>query len=193
MTDSQFRPADDARPAASESEAELSRRVFHQLSLAALSGLMAGSLVGCSGEDEGGGAAGTHSATDSGTTSGGAAGGGSELATTAGDVEPFDWTTAEKHVCRGLNTCMNKGASGENACAGQGTCASPEAHHACGSMNECKGLGGCGEHPGENDCKGKGGCHVPLHEGPMWDAARERFEEAMTAKGLEFGDAPPAM
>lgn len=96
----------------------------------------------------------------------------------------------EPHVCKGLNTCKNKGKSGKNACAGQGTChTAPE--NSCGGMNTCAGLGGCGATPGENACKGKGKCHVPL-EAKAWAKARKRFEEeAAKAKPvIKVGPAP---
>lgn len=97
-------------------------------------------------------------------------------------------TDAEAHLCRGLNTCKGKGAGGENACAGQGDCATV-AHHTCGSKNTCKNLGGCGEDAGANACKGKGGCHVPLMKS-AWETVRKRFESKMKEEGKEFGEAP---
>jgi hypothetical protein len=83
---------------------------------------------------------------------------------------------AEKHVCKGHNSCKGKGgcASGDNGCAGQnsckgkGGCASAEAKHSCKGQNSCKGMGGCksGDNgcAGKNSCKGKGGCGVPVKE-----------------------------
>lgn len=94
----------------------------------------------------------------------------------------------EKHVCRGLNTCKGKGASGKNDCAGMGTCALAKAH-TCGGDNECRGQGGCGAKPGENECKGKGSCHVPL-DAKAWPKARKCFEELMTADKKKVGPAP---
>ncbi len=149
---------------------DLNRRNFHQMALAAFGGLMAGSLAGC------------PKATESGSTpASGDAG-----ATPAGD-EQVSLLLTEPHVCRGLNTCKNLGASKDNACAGQGTCATVAAH-ACGTQNECKGQGGCGAKPGENDCKGQGLCHVPLEH--AWESGRKNFEAAMKAAGKEFGPAP---
>ena len=95
---------------------------------------------------------------------------------------------SDPHVCRGLNTCKNKGASKMNACAGQGTCATAKAH-SCHAENECRGQGGCGSAPGENSCKGKGACSVPMHAG-AWKKARKRFEELMTKEGKQFSPAP---
>src|SRR5690348_9718796 len=82
----------------------------------------------------------------------------------------------EPHICRGLNTCKNKGKGGKNACAGQGNCATAKGH-TCSGDNECRGLGGCGKTPGENACKGKGECAVPLGD-KAWARARKRFEAA---------------
>ena len=93
----------------------------------------------------------------------------------------------EPHVCRGLNTCRNRGATGKNSCAGQGLCATARAH-VCAALNECKGQGGCGERPGENACKGRGSCAVPLVN-RVWPKARTRFEKLM--KKGDVGRAPP--
>ena len=94
---------------------------------------------------------------------------------------------SDKHVCRGLNTCKNKG-NGKNDCAGMGACATAKAH-TCKGENECRGQGGCGEKPGENECKTKGGCAVPLSD-KAWVKARKRFEELAKAEKIKFGDAP---
>jgi uncharacterized membrane protein YphA (DoxX/SURF4 family) len=116
-------------------------------------------------------------------------------------VETTDTSTAalprllqDPHVCRGINTCVNKGKMGTtNTCAGQGHCATAAAHD-CQGMNDCKGQGGCAgaePHPGENECKGQGGCAVPLDPTKVWPRARKRFEELMTKAGKKFGNAPP--
>jgi hypothetical protein len=98
----------------------------------------------------------------------------------------------EPHVCRGLNTCKNKGGCGEtkgkNVCAGQGGCATAMKHD-CKGDNTCKGQGGCGENPGENTCKGHGGCAVPLSD-DAWTKARAHFEAAMKKAGKSVGPAP---
>lgn len=96
---------------------------------------------------------------------------------------------AELHICRGMNKCKGQGKGGENACAGQGACATVK-DHSCAGENECKGQGGCGNEPGFNECKGKGGCHVPL-SGAMWDGARKVFEDKMKAANKPVGVAPP--
>lgn len=149
----------------------LNRRNFHQLALAAFSGVVAGSLSGCPASKEpvapAGGAGSTPEAT-----------------------ETVSIWLQEPHVCRGLNSCKNLGATKDNECAGQGNCATVAAH-ACGGQNECKGQGGCGANPGENSCKTKGLCGVPLEH--AWDSARRNFETAMTAAGKEFGAAPAAL
>lgn len=105
------------------------------------------------------------------------------------DEEKKNPLLVEPHVCRGLNTCKEKGAGKKNACAGQGTCATAKAHD-CKGQNACKGQGGCGEHPGENQCKGMGGCEVPLKDDKVWKKTRKRFEELMKKEGKKFGPAP---
>ena len=95
---------------------------------------------------------------------------------------------SDKHVCRGLNTCKNKGKGGKNACAGQGECATAKAH-TCAKDNDCRGQGGCGAKPGENECKGKGECAVPLSN-KAWAKARKRFEALMKEEGKKVGPAP---
>ena len=96
----------------------------------------------------------------------------------------------EKHTCRGLNTCKGKGKGGDNACAGQGKCATADAH-SCHASNACKGQGGCGEHAGQNACKGQGECAVPLKEA-TWKKVRRNFEAAMKKAGKTVGEAPKA-
>ena len=111
---------------------DLGRRDFHRLSLAAVSGVLAGSLFsGCKSD---------------------------EKSSTASGENPM---LSEPHVCRGLNTCKAKGAGGSNQCAGMGACATAKAH-ACAGANECRGQGGCNGTAGMNECKGHGGCNVPL-------------------------------
>ena len=167
---------------------DMNRRDFTRLTAAAFGGVVAGSMVGCG-----------QPSTDAPTTAGGGAeeaqpAGGEENATAEtapaeGETETVSLMLVEPHVCRGLNTCMNKGASGENACAGQGTCATAAAH-SCAGHNECKGQGGCGGEHGTNACKGMGGCGVPLEHG--WEEVRAKFEAAMKAAGKEVGAAPAA-
>jgi hypothetical protein len=93
----------------------------------------------------------------------------------------------EPHICRGLNTCKGKGK--DNACAGQGNCATVEAH-SCKGENDCRGQGGCAPKPGENACKGMGGCEVPVTKDETWKKARKRFEEVMAKEGKKVGPAP---
>ena len=174
---------------------EMNRRDFTRLTAAAFGGVVAGSMVGCG-----------ETATDSAPPAGGdaAPADGGDAAPADGDSEGSGTTDAsttedgteqvsllleEPHVCRGLNSCMNKGASGENACAGQGSCATAAAH-SCTGQNECKGQGGCGGEHGTNACKGMGGCGVPLEHG--WEGVREKFEAAMKEAGKEVGAAPAA-
>jgi len=94
----------------------------------------------------------------------------------------------EPHVCRGINMCKGLGATKDNACAGQGACATAKAH-TCHYANECRGQGGCGAKPGENECKGKGECGVPMAS-KTWKKARARFEELMAKEGKKVGPAP---
>ncbi len=96
----------------------------------------------------------------------------------------------EPHVCRGINMCKGLGATKDNACAGQGACATAKAH-GCHADNECRGQGGCGAKPGENNCKGMGECGVPM-QGKTWKRARARFEELMAKEGKKVGPAPAA-
>jgi hypothetical protein len=139
----------------------IDRRDFHKLTTAALGGLAAGSLLGCN-KPQGG----------------------------AGGPAPPDATVAnaEVHLCRGLNECKGQGKGGDNACRGQGNCATAK-EHTCGGENECKGLGGCGEKVGANECKGHGGCQVPLME-EAWKTLRGRKEAEWTEKKLDSGPAP---
>jgi hypothetical protein len=150
----------------------LDRRALNRLAFAALGGLAAGAVVGC---------------------------GGNTPTTAPDDKDKKDKKDKEAdalprllqdpHVCRGINTCKNKGKKDTtNECAGQAHCATVKAHD-CNGMNACKGEGGCGEHPGENECKGKGSCEVPL-SAKTWPKARKRFEELMTKAGKKFEKAP---
>jgi hypothetical protein len=150
----------------------LNRRDVNRLALAALGGLVTGTLAGCGGNP---------------TTQGKEP---ADAAKGTGAGEKLSRLLQDPHVCRGINTCKNKGKSGTtNECAGQAHCATVPAHD-CNGMNDCKGQGGCGEHPGENECKGKGGCEVPLSD-KTWPKARKRYEELMARAGKQFGDAPP--
>ena len=95
---------------------------------------------------------------------------------------------SEIHLCRGLNECKGQGKGGDNACRGQGECATAK-EASCGGNNECKGLGGCGDTVGANECKGQGGCHIPLMEG-AWTKLRTKKEAEWKGKNLEFSAAP---
>ena len=174
---------------------DLTRRDFNRLSMAAFGGVVAGTFAGCANEgtDDAAPSApdpvlGDPADAGSGTTDAGDGGDGGDG---AGD-ETASLLLGEKHVCRGLNMCKGAGAGGENACAGQGACATL-AGQECGTQNACKGQGGCGEKPGENACKGMGKCHVPLKE-HAWSKARANFETAMKAADPDkaVGDAPAA-
>jgi hypothetical protein len=161
----------------------LSRRDFHKLTAAAVGGILAGTTLGC-GTDE--------KAKSTKSPAGANAKHGTDEKDSAtksdGEVAANDWL-GDKHVCRGLNACKNKGASGMNECAGRGTCASFQ--HMCGGSNDCKFQGGCGTDAGRNSCKQQGKCHVPLME-DAWKDARAAFVDAMKKAGKPVGDAPPA-
>lgn len=152
----------------------MDRRDFHKLTVASLGGMIAGTSLGCR---SGTPPSPATTAQTEGTTMGAAA---------LSDVEML--AIDEPHTCRGLNSCKNLGRSKENACAGQGTCASI-ADSTCGGNNKCKGQGGCGELPGMNSCEGKGGCHIPLMD-DAWTKVRATFETAMKKSGKSFGPAP---
>ena len=125
---------------------DMNRRDFTRWTAAAFGGVVAGSMAGCSAEPapdtapaggEGAAPEGSETATEP---------EGSGAASTAEGEVTYDvaYLMEEPHVCRGLNTCQGKGAGGENACAGQGACATAN-EHTCHYHNECKGQGGCGE------------------------------------------------
>ena len=150
-------------------ERPFDRRDFHKLTSAAIGGLAAGAILGCSGGGGGGPKDGAGPAPSTG-------GGAGTLA------------AAELHLCRGLNECKGQGKDKQNSCRGQGVCATAK-EHSCGGQNDCKGLGGCGNDVGANECKGKGGCHVPLME-DAWKTLREKKETEWKEKKLEAGAAP---
>jgi hypothetical protein len=140
----------------------MDRREFHKLAAAAVSGLVAGASL---------------------------------AATATADEKPKKkdpnkpLLLQEPHICRGLNpTCKGEHKGKKNDCAGQAY--GPTAkEHVCETHNDCAGLGGCGEHPGENRCKGMGECAVPLKDA-AWAKARRNFEAAMTKVGKTFGNVP---
>jgi hypothetical protein len=165
---------------------EMNRRDFTRWTAAAFGGVVAGSMAGCAGESDTqtpAPAAGEGAAAP--TDEGHMPGEGNAAAEGTHDVA---YLIEEPHVCRGLNTCEGKGAGGDNACAGQGTCHTAN-KHSCHYDNECKGQGGCGANPGQNACKGKGECAVPLSK-PAWESARAAFEKAMMGAGKQVGAAP---
>ena len=143
-------------------KSELNRRDFQRLTAAAFGGLLAAAAM-----DRSGFAADAAPAKDK-------------------NKNPM---LGEPHVCRGINMCKGLGASKDNACAGQGVCATAKAH-SCHADNDCRGQGGCGAKPGENNCKGMGECGVPM-SAKTWTKARARFEELMAKEGKKVGPAPP--
>ena len=158
---------------------DLNRRDFSKLTAAAFGGLLTGTVAGCGDKPA---PAPAPSPAASSTPADGDGASDTELAA--------NFLTGEKHACRGLNMCKNMDKDGENACAGQGDCATIE-EHACNGQNACKGQGGCGKTAGINECSGKGGCNIPMHTGP-WERARAEFEKQAKAKGKTAGKAPPA-
>ncbi len=136
-------------------ERTLSRRDLEKMVLAAAAGLLAGVIGGCESKPVDKPAA--------------KAGGPEGQAADDGAARLLE----DPHVCRGINTCSNKGKTGtENKCAGQAHCATVVSHD-CNGLNDCKGQGGCGEHPGENACKGQRTMHsVPLSD-KTWPIARK--------------------
>lgn len=113
-----------------------------------------------------------------------------EPVTEAASEEPSadHFLVGASHACRGLNACKGLGQGSDNACAGQGACATIDLH-SCGGQNACKGQGGCGAAPAQNACKGQGGCAIPLHAG-AWERARETFEAKMKDQDKTFSAAP---
>jgi len=185
----------------------VSRRGALGLAAGAVGGIVAGAALarvggrGSGDSGDGGSSAEAGTDADEATQAGAESGGSAEPIDIAGndeleqiDAEAPDGVIPtellrEPHTCCGLNTCAGLGKSGENDCAGRGTCASAETH-VCQGMNSCKGQGGCGEHPGQNSCKGKGACAVPLQK-KQWRIARGRFEELMKIAGRPAGGPPP--
>jgi hypothetical protein len=145
---------------------QLNRRDFERLTAAAMGGLLAGASLG-----------------------GAAFGADEEDSKVPKKDKKKNPILGEPHVCRGINMCKGLGASKDNACAGQGTCATAK-DHLCHYKNECRGQGGCGAKPGENECKGKGECGVPMSSG-AWKKCRARFEELMKKEGKKVVPAPP--
>lgn len=149
----------------------LKRRDFSKLTLAALGGLVSGTVIGCSDKTD--------------TDKPSAEGTGHEAGAPDHDADGGGETELAEHACRGLNDCK----SADNDCRGQGSCATKAWHHDCAGMNECKGQGGCGETALKNECKGKGDCAVPLMD-KVWDKARADMEAKWKAADQAFGAAP---
>ena len=108
-------------------EHSIDRRDFHKLTSAALGGLAAGAVLGCSKK-------------------------GTKIGPGVMQVASTD-----VHLCRGLNDCKGQGKDGKNDCRGQGTCATAKEHSCatqndckglggCGGKegaNDCRQKGGC--------------------------------------------------
>src|SRR5260370_32123017 len=107
------------------SEPTLNRRDVIHLGVAAMGGLLAGTLAGCTSKPTGGGKPDAGKMPSAG-------------------AEKTSLLLNDPHVCRGINTCKNKGKKGTtNECAGQPSCATV-ASHDCHGMKNSKGHGGLG-------------------------------------------------
>lgn len=139
----------------------LDRRKFHELSAAAVGGLVAGTLAGC---------------------------GSNEPAKP--NAGPPGKTAGERHLCRGLNECKGQGASGKNDCRGQGDCATLthscsgqndcKGQGGCGpaaGANDCKGQGGC-----QAPLMASAWETVRKRKESAWTKASEKFSEAPEKK-----------
>src|SRR5690348_14546247 len=103
----------------------LNRRDVNRLALAALGGLVTGASAGCGGKPN----VQNQPATPDGPA---------EPASQPGESTGLARLLQDPHVCRGINTCKNKGKPGTtNQCAGQAHCATVAAHD-CNGMNDCK-------------------------------------------------------
>ena len=103
----------------------LNRRTFHQVTAAALGGMIAGATLGCGKEEQTAAAAPAeiHLCRGLNTCAGNGAGGENACAGQGACA------TVAEHSCGGNNTCKNLGGCGEeagaNACKGQGGCHVP--------------------------------------------------------------------
>jgi hypothetical protein len=100
---------------------DVSRRDFGKLTLAAFSGVLAGSMLGgrLLAADEKEAAKEAHACCGLNDCKGHGAGGGNECAGMG------KCATAEAHGCSGSNACKNQGGDGVNDCKGKGSCAVP--------------------------------------------------------------------
>lgn len=105
------------------SRAKPDRREFEKLALAALGGLITGSLAGCAGDGGAAAAGEVHACRGLNACKGQGQGGGNACAGQG------TCATAKPHECAGNNDCKNQGGCGEtpgfNACKGQGGCHVP--------------------------------------------------------------------
>ena len=90
----------------------MDRREFHQLTVAALGGVIAGTTIGCN-------PAPTAPPAKMTTTPSLPAAVPIAQVTLTPEMEAL--IMDEPHTCRGLNSCKGKGRSQDNECAGQGT------------------------------------------------------------------------
>ena len=143
-------------------ERTVDRRDFHKLSAAALSGLAAGAVLGC-----------TSSAP---APAGGDAVAAVEVHLCRGLNECKGQGKDGKNACRGQGVCATVN---EHSCGGQNTC---KGLGGCGEevgANDCKGKGGC-HVPLMTDPPGSS----------AWDKLRKKKEAEWSEKKLEAGAAP---
>jgi hypothetical protein len=170
---------------------KLTRRDFSKLTATAFGGVLAGTVIGCGGNDDDANSSDTVSdgdvvlSADDATTPTG------DGSPANGEQELVGGELPEHNACLGLNQCKASGKNpGEHDCAGQSACATTSSETQ--GKNQCKFLGACDGKVGANACKGQGGCQVPIEpfgEG-LWLQARAAFEKRMEAKGTEVGMAP---
>ena len=172
---------------------KLTRRDFNRLTATAFGGVLAGTVIGCGGDDDasssdtvsdGDVTVATDDATSDATPT-------SDDSPANGEQTPVGGELPEHNACLGLNQCKEYGKNaGEHDCAGQGSCATMAS--AGPEKNQCKFLGACNGEVGANACKGQGGCQVPIEPfgDELWLQARAAFEKRMKTKRTEVGTAP---
>ena len=159
----------------------MDRRVFHQLTAAALVGIVAGTAENAEAQQPVG-----------------------KPMDKVKGVDVSNPLLKEPNICRGLNICKGKGKGdgfgGPNKCVGMSACAIVS-EHVCAGNNDCRGQGACDvgdpakyqlNYPGENTCSGKGACGVPItpDKDHIWRQARKRFELLLKDAGGQAGPAP---
>jgi len=125
---------------------ELNRRDFHRLTMAAVGGVLAGTVAGCGGEDKPAPPPKAHP----------------QRPPTPNRPSRLNRRARKSPRSRGIRTraadstpARIKGPLARTTVPGNGVCATKAWHHSCGGQNDCKGQGGCGETATMNDCKQK--------------------------------------